>query len=394
MMGKVSVLVAGRNKKVIDVIGQSLMGMSGANIEVRHISNGHVDPLYGLTKLPEILILGLGEIWEEELHALNTHPAGKIQLIVVSQKKSEEMMRLAMQAGARDFFTGPLSKDELVACVHKITKELSDLSKSGKGSLTAVMNANGGSGASFISCNFAHIMVSHLGYRTALLDLDLQFATLSTQLGLTPQESIIDAIEKVEHLDSIALAGYVSVHSSGLHLFSSVNEHIPQPWTVSEFKLRKLLSEIQDTHDQVIADLPRIIDPLTKTVLEEADNILIVLEQRVTHIHGAKRLHSMMTQDLAIPSDRVHLVINRFDKKVPISADEIRQTLKVKSVIKIPNESQKVMEAVNMGVPLYDSTRKTPVTQAIVKMAEEFSPKVVDKKQGFLKAAVSQWLGT
>ncbi len=390
------VLVSGRDRDGIDLVGQSLTGREGMDVKVRLMSSGIPDPLFGLSPLPDILILTLSESWEEDLEVIYARPAGETtQIIVVGHEENPQMMRMAMQAGVRDFFSHPIPEDEFLSCIQRIgkTTQVKPVSQAAQptvdGSMTAVINANGGSGASLISSNLAHIMATDLGRKVALLDMDLQFGSLPSHLNLEPRECIVDALSKVNELDALALEGYMVKHPSGLHLLASKFEHMPQPWTVSTPELSSLLKLVRESYEQIVVDLPRVIDPFTNTILEEADNVLIVLEQRITHIHSAKRMLKIITQELAVPIERIHLVMNRFDKKIPLLVEDVSEALEMDSVFIIPNDYERVLEAVNMGIPLSQTTKSTPITNALIEIAERFAGRNETEKKGFFKKAFS-----
>lgn len=395
MQESLYILISGRDRDGIDLVGQCLSGEDGLDIKVRLLSGGLPDPLFGLSPLPDILILALGADWEQDLESIYARPPGdKTQIVVVAREENAQLMRMAMQAGVRDFYSYPIPEAELIACLRRVGKDRQGQphQATGDGVMTAVINANGGSGASLISCNIAHIMAQRLDKKVALLDMDLQFGSLSAHLNLEPRESIVDALAKVNDMDIMALEGYMTKHASGLRLLSSNYQFMPQPWTVSVPELRKLLKLVKSAYGQIVLDLPRVIDPFTNTVIEEVDNILIVLEQRITHIRSAKRMLRIVTQELAVPLERIHLVVNRFDKRNPLLIEDVSQALEVESLMVIPNDYERVLEAVNMGIPLLQSAKNAPITQAMVAIAEKFAGEIKTGKKGFFKSAFSQLL--
>ncbi len=391
MQGNIYILISGRDRDGIDLIGEKLSGQQGYDVKIRQLSSGLPDPLFGLNPLPDILILSLGESWEQDLEAIYARPADEItQIIIVSQNENIQMMRMAMQAGVRGFFTHPIPEEEFYSCIKRSGEQKLLSKKTEGGKITAVINAHGGSGASLIASNIAYIMASGLVKDVALLDMDLQFGTLPELLNLNPVESIVDALSKVRSMDAIALDGYMIKHPCGLSLFASNSEHMPQPWTVSKPELKLLLALVKESYSQIIIDLPQIIDPFTNTILEEADDILIVLEQRITHMRGAKRMLRIVMQELAIPMDRIHLVVNRFEKKNPLLVGDVSQALNIDSILVIPNDYERILEAVNMGVPLYQGAKNAPITNALVAIAEKFAGKQEAESKGFLKTKLSK----
>ncbi|MFK8067841.1 MAG: CpaE family protein [Gammaproteobacteria bacterium] len=391
------ILISGRNRDDIDLVGRNLANRDDFDVKIRHLTGGLPDPLFGLKPLPDILVMILSENWQLDLELIYARPETEsTQIIVVGNEENPQMMRMAMQAGVRDYFSHPIPKDEFLLCIERIArsnhkKSVSQtIPQAADGAITAVINSSGGSGSSLISANLAHIMVTKLNQHAALLDMDLQFGSLPSHLNLEPKESLIDALLKVNEMDALALEGYMAKHSSGLHLLASKFVHMPQPWTVSTSHLMQLLKLVRGSYEQIVIDLPRVIDPFTNTILEEADNILIVLEQRITHINSTNRMLRILTKELAIPTKRIHLVMNRFDKKIPLVVNDVSEALDIDSVFVIPNDYERVLEAVNMGVPLSQTAKNTPIVYALNEIAEAFTGQEKIEKKGFFKKAFSQ----
>ena len=150
MKTKLKVLLAGRSKMAIKILKGHLAAQNRLDVELRHIVNGHADPLYGLEDLPDMLVLHINGLEGGEIEALIERPASmRPPMVVVSETDDAAVMRLAMKAGARDFL--PQSEaSNLSDSVDAICDDLASASTH-KGELIAVVNAKGGSGATFLA---------------------------------------------------------------------------------------------------------------------------------------------------------------------------------------------------------------------------------------------------
>jgi pilus assembly protein CpaE len=392
MKSKLKVLISSRSRPQVERLGDMLKAEPGIEVETRVVVNGHLDPLYAVDTLPDLLILDLSQFWETELKELLAH-AERPQLIVVAPGDDDaRVIRMAMQAGARDYFTYPAERGELMHSVRRIAEELGARAKkqSGKGRLTAVINAKGGSGASFLASNIAHCMASQLHMRAALLDMDLQFGTLPLYLDLTPRDGVMEAVANADQLDTVALEAYMLKHPSGLRLLAAMSEDLAAPWEIPQERLDRLLGQALGDFEHVVVDLPRQIDPVTSRTIERADNLLIVMQQGITHLRDAKRMVRIVTRDLAISNDRVHLVVNRQDRNNPVSSAEIQAALKPGSLVEVPNDYRRVSEAINLGVPLCESARGAAITKAIVEIAEKLADRPKAPRKGKLGTVFNQ----
>jgi pilus assembly protein CpaE len=396
-MKEFTVLIAGRSSKGVEQLETALHGRQDIAVRSSHVTNGHVDPLHGVTPVPDLLLVDLSALWEDELRALAARPAKNRPIIIaVGPEGNTHMMRLAMQAGARDFFTHPVPGEELLATVSQVADEHAEQHEGGAGSsVTAVINAKGGAGASFLACNLAHILSVPLRQRVALIDLDLQFGTLPVYLDLKPRESLLDALAAHDHLDSVALDGYTTRHASGLRLLAAVTERLALPWEIPGEHIGRLIDVAAETYDHVIVDLPRQMDPVTAAVLTRADRILIVMQQELTHLRDAKRLTRILTEELSVPRNHLHVVVNRHEPGGGgVRAQDIREALEPESMAVIPSDYQRVSESVNLGVPIYDHARSAPITQALVEFARNLNgeSRRQEEKSG-LQGAVARFFG-
>lgn len=386
----IRVLVAGRTPQALAGLEQILGKEPDIQFSLRHIVNGTVDPLQGVRELPDVLVIDLSGNWKAELAALRARPVDeRPAIIAIGDEGDARMMRDAMNAGVRDFLTHPCSASELLASVHHLANESRRTAGSGSARLTAVINAKGGSGASFIACNLGHIMSADLAQKTALIDLDLQFGTLPLYLDMNPRTTLMDALAMADQLDGVALEGYMARHASGLHLLPAMSDHLGLPWEIPEASLNRILNLATGNYDQLIVDLPRQIDPLTSSVIERADHVLVVMQQSLTHIRDAKRLLQVITNELGVPRQATEVLVNRYYEKNPITLQDISQALQRDDMQTVPNDFLRVSESVNTGRPMFESARNAAVTRTLQCLAQRLSGTVELPKHGVLKRAVS-----
>jgi pilus assembly protein CpaE len=393
MTEKAAILIAGRSRNRLESLEASLQSQPGIEVRLRRLVNGYADPLHGVTPLPDVFVLDLDDDWQLSLEALGSRPGfERPPMITVAAEGSPEALRMAMQVGSRDFFTHPVPTEEFFASIRRILEERASQDGVARGMVTAVVNAKGGSGASLLAANLAHILVARLARRVALLDLDLQFGSLPLYLDLPPADGLIAALENPERLDGVALQGHMIKHASGVHLLAAMSEQAAKPWAIPESALAHLLDQAVSVYQHVVVDLPRQLDPLTSLVLERADQVLVVMQQGITHLRDAKRMLGILKDHLGVPQDHIQVIVNRFDSRNPVRPDDICEALGVDAVTPVPNDYRCVAEAGNLGIPLFDHQRRAGVTKAIIGMAEQLGGQP-QKQKGFLRNVVSHLVG-
>ncbi|XKF15443.1 AAA family ATPase [Halomonas sp. BLK-85] len=370
MRKRLQILLAGREQGELSALEALLCSQGDIQVTSRLMRQDSIDPLEGVSPAPDASILIVGEHhWEAELTALCERPASdRPPLMVVGPKGNVDLIRLAMRAGARDFFSPPIDDGEIIQFLRELTRDR-PVEAARAIRTTAVINAKGGSGASLVAANLAH---SHArdGLGTVLVDMDVQFGSLPLYFNLVPDHGLVRALESVDSLDALALEAYLQRHESGLALLaSSPGDHLGLG-EVPETRVEQLLKVLSSANDEVVVDLPRWLNGATACVLERADNVLMVMQQSVAHLHDAKRLRDIMVHELMIPASRISIVVNRFDKKSDIGLGAISDALPGLTLRTLPNDFKRASQSINVGSPLRDLAPKAPLTRQLKLLAQ------------------------
>jgi len=387
---RLNVLLVSRRKETLDSLEAILRKFSGLRLQRKLTVNGHVDPLHEVTALPEALILHLGETSHAELESLAARAADRRPpLIVVGDTNGTTVMRLAMQAGARDLLPLPLVEEDLIAALKRIERDRRVAGARGEGSLIACMNAKGGCGATLLACNVAHALVAVSHRNVTLMDLDLQFGAIPVYFDLFPKRGMLQALENLDRLDEVALKGYVVQHASGLKVLGNAAEDALPTQPISVDHLRRLLDVAVRCNDHLVVDLPRRIDAVAALVLERAQNIMLVVQQSLATLRDATRLITCMRNDLGVSKDRLLVVVNRYDKKSGITVEDIRTTLACGEVFLVPNDFRTVSECVNTGTPLLMAAQNAAITRAVLTLQLRLGGVAAVEQRGLLARTLS-----
>ena len=388
MDGRLKVLVASRCESSVQNIAAQVARAGHAIEQV--VMNGQADPLHGNEGLPDVLVLRVAADSNDELEALARRDAReRPPCIIVGSMEDARSMRIAMQAGARDFLEDPVQPLELHKALARIVPELASEEEDSSGRLISVINAKGGSGASFVASSIAHIATTVAKVRTVLIDADLQFGSLDAYLDLQPTRGLVDALAQSGELDQVALQAHLTAHPSGLQtLCAAVNPDVQLDSNVDR-RFEHLLNVMVGAYELCVADVPRQIDDIGAIALQRSDRVLMLLQQSLPGLRDAARLKDILRIDLGIEGTRIVPVINRFDKASGFSIDDVKRSLKVSEVEVIPNRYRIVSESVDMGLPIYDNERGSTVTKALVQITEGLVGQQIEEESGFLARTFS-----
>jgi pilus assembly protein CpaE len=342
--------------------------------------------LHDVQSRPDALLLhyipGHGELEHLAESALNQ----RLPLIVFGPADDPEAMRLAMRAGASDYISQPLESDDLINALERIGEHLKDHAAD-RGQLVTVINSKGGSGASFVAANLAYALSQEKNTRSILVDFDLQFGGLSRYLDLYPKRGLVAALDATEDMDEVSAEAYITTHSSGLRLLAAPTERLLLSRDVPAQQVESLLQILQLNNDYVVVDLPRRLDMLSAAVLEHSDQILMMVQQSLAHISDAARMIQLLTKELAVPMDRIKLVLNRHNKNALIDENDIKKALKIERISIIPNQYKMIAESIDSGIPLMQTQKNSATGKAIRRLqnsvcgaeAEESGPRLLGR---------------
>jgi pilus assembly protein CpaE len=145
MTHSLNILLVSRRKEILDQL-ERMLEASGLSPRRQLNSNGHVDPLHGVADVPDLMVLHLSHLWREELEAIAARPPElRPALIVVGAASDMNLMRLAMQAGARDLLPHPFVEQDLLQAIERTLEDRPRAIKSATpGQISVFMNAKGG----------------------------------------------------------------------------------------------------------------------------------------------------------------------------------------------------------------------------------------------------------
>lgn len=366
-MARLRILLVSRSGVIAKQIEDQLRDHPRYKLATKIVTNGHVDPLADVSSVPDVLLLHCITGYGELQHLADTRSANSLPLIVLGPANNSDAMRLSMRAGASDYLASPLDMSELLAALDRVAAQI-QTEKNQAGQLVTVVNSHGGSGASFIAANLAYGLHGLQDINSLLIDFDLQFGGLSRYFDLNPKHGIIEALEAVEEMDEVSAESYISQHESGMRLLAACTDTLMISNEVSVERVDALLRMFLKHNDYVVVDLPRHIDLLGATVLESSHKVLLVVQQSLSHLHDATRMFRLIVNELGVPSDRVSVVVNRYNKKLLIDSNDICQALKIEDVIEIPNHYGLVSESIDTGKPILDKAKSTGVGRALAEL--------------------------
>lgn len=304
--------------------------------------------------------------------------AAPVGVVAVAGDFSPRVLREAMKAGVRDVLPDDVGDDELRDAVMEAraqTRELisrdgtpPDTEAEEAGTVVTVFSSKGGCGKSVVACNLAILLSAATDDDVALVDLDLESGDLAIMLQVLPALTLYDAAEKLDRLDTEALAGYLAHHDAGVELLAAP----PEPslaGAVSGDAVRRILGLLRNSHPYVVIDSPASFTDQLLAGLDASDELVLVTTLDVPSVKNLKL--SMETLDqLGWDRDRLRLVLNRADSQVGLKVKDVERTLGTTIDVRVPS-SRDVPLSVNEGEPMAHTRPRSPVVAALGELVDQ-----------------------
>jgi len=371
MLLSLEILIVGHHQEPVEALTQRLSQQPMLTLTPYVASHDQL-PDEALMPIPDAIVFCVDMTWRRGVWELIEQiPSPRPPLFIVTAEHDLDLLRTAMRVGVRDVFKEPVEVEEFATAVSRIVRE-DRVRRGAAGSrLISFMNTKGGSGASLIAANVALAMALRAkgDPRLLLIDFDFQFGGLPTYLNLVVRDGFIKALEFVDSLDEVSLRAYVQRHASGLQLLAAAMDEIIVPEDVTVARVEALLEAIDGVYDDILVDLPHRIDATIASLLERSDVVALVTQQTIAHLHETKRLVFLLHKRLGIDTERLLLVVNRFDRRAEVGLKEFHEVFPTIALQTLPNDYLRASESVNLGMPICETAAKSPLGIGLMELA-------------------------
>ncbi len=295
----------------------------------------------------------------------------QLGVVLMCAQQAPEFLIRAMRLGVRDVLPSPAPAEALRAAVERLQERLPGPAAQARGQLLAFLPCKGGSGATFLATN--------LGYQLAearsvlLIDLNLQFGDALAMVH--DQESaftLADVARDIQRLDAALLAACAVKVTPRFSVLAAPRD-FAEAVEVQPSHLEAIIQLALQSHDFVLLDLGRNLDPGSLKAMDLADHLFMVLQAELPALRHARRLQQLFGT-LGYPEGKAEWIVNRYEKTSDIGLAEIARTLGVERLRTVANDYREVCAAVNQGAALPQLARSSPVTRNLAELALSLNP--------------------
>jgi MinD-like ATPase involved in chromosome partitioning or flagellar assembly len=244
------------------------------------------------------------------------------------------------------------------------------------GMVVAVTSGKGGAGKTVTASNVALALALDREARIALVDGDLQFGDVALLLRLDPAHTIADAASRLDELTDAALDEMLVSHESGVRVLAAP----PVPTSAEAVPAKRIvavLERLRRRYDVVVVDTATVFDDDLITVLEAADEVLMVVDLDPPSVRNAGMALDALRAS-SFPMDRLRLVVNRLNATAGLDPVPWAQSLGVPVAGSIPFD-RLVAESVSAGTPVVALKARSRVAKAFRRLARTLATPAPDQ---------------
>lgn len=391
MPERIRVLLADDSYQLRQSVKAMLQLESGFTV-VGEAENGRQAVALALELHPDVVLMDINMPELDGIAAtaaiMQQHPTN---IVIISVQGEQDYLRRAMKAGARDYLLKPFTLDELVNALRSAVSGPAFAVAPGQGGPAAAVgglpvhqgkiitlfSTKGGVGKTTIAGNLAVALALETKAKVAAVDLDLEFGSLSTLLGLRPQGTILDLC-RVDGPLQPAQVTRVMVEPAGLGI--KVLAAPPLPHLAAEVDgdgrrepnrgyVAEILDALRSEFDYIICDTASNFRETNLVAFDKSDIVLLVTSPEIPALSNTAKGLDILLDRLEYSQSKVQIVLNRSDAAVGLTLQAISDALKCTITYQVPSDGQTATWAANAGQPFVLRRSRSLLSEAMRVMA-------------------------
>ncbi|WP_171173558.1 AAA family ATPase [Ruegeria sp. HKCCD8929] len=309
-----------------------------------------------------------------------------IKVVLIAEDVTPASLHQLLRKGADEFVPYPLPENELQEAIDRLNKpepapqvqhNTAQLAsgESKEGALFVVQGLAGGVGSTTLAVNLAWELAT-VSEKDApsvcLLDLDLQYGSVSTYLDLPRREAVLEMLSETDAMDEEVFGQGLLSFEDKLQVLTAPADMVPLDIITPE-DVQRVIDMARAHFDYVVVDMPNTLVHWSETVLQAAHVYFALIELDMRSAQNALRLkRALQAEDL--PFNKLRFAMNRAPKFTDLSGKarvkRMGESLGISIDLQLPDGGKQVLQGADHGTPLASSAPKNPLRREIAKLAQ------------------------
>ena len=300
------------------------------------------------------------------------------KVIVVGRINDITLYRDLISQGVSEYLIAPVAPLRLIEVVAAL---YSNPRAAPLGRTIAFIGARGGAGSSTLAHNAAWALARHHRQNTVIADFDLAFGTAGLNFNEDISTGILDALGQPDRLDGVLLDRLLLNVGERLSLLASAGG-VEGDADISPHAAEATLQALRHSVPFTVVDLPKQWSPWVKTVLLQADNIVITATPELASLRNARGLSELL-KSLRANDPPPFLILNQTDipTRPEIKPADFGKAAGLTVSAVIPHDPQGFGAALNRGKMIFEVAPKSKASDAVSRLAQMLAGGNREQKQ-------------
>ncbi len=303
---------------------------------------------------PQVVFLGLQDV-DAAFEAVSRIEAcvPGMQIVTFGNNADPQALVALMRVGIREYLAAPFKSRDLMDTLSRAKDNLArnPLRPFESENIFSFLPAKPGVGTSTVAMNAAWACSRQPETKSLLFDLDLNSGMQRFMLKLDNEYSIVDAAENAFRLDETLWPKLVTSISNMDVIHSG---RLNPGYRIEGAQIRSMVEFARRNYQSVCVDMSGNMEKYSIEIMQESKRVYLVTTSEIASLHLARERYQYLRKlDLG---DRIQLVLNRSQKRAPISVSQIEDLLGLPVLASIPNDYQSVSRALTAGKPVDSNT--------------------------------------
>lgn len=386
-------LVLAASDKSAGLLDDMLSGVASLRYRVSSYAGESALKKAAIEPRPDLVILELENCSDKTLQDIRQFVekyGDKTELFVALWKADMQVVKNLVQSGVRDILTLPLGEQDLAIALSASQARLASTEKkqseASRGTVTAFMSTHANAGASTIAVNFAYQLAAVHKKNTVLVDMDIQFGTVASELDIKSDGNLLEALRNPDRIDSVFLDALITRHASGLNVLSS-----PGDLSASEYlrpqAISRLISVLEQDYDHVVINPPLYVNDAVEQMLRLSNPVFLVTQDSLYTLRNLKMIMQRLPLR-GVPVSHIEVIHNLPEKGVQvIKSNDLKKLIGSCPLYSVRTNHKFSAMADNAGKVVSDMYHKTRLSRDIgaiaSNIASEEAGAVSMQKKGF-----------
>jgi pilus assembly protein CpaE len=288
------------------------------------------------------------------------------KVIVMGHVNDVVLYRDLLKRGVSEYLVEPVPP---LALMEAISNIYNNPETEPVGHVYAFVGSKGGVGSSTICHNVAWALSDTIKANVVIADFDLAFGTTGLDFNQDPVQGIAEALSSPDRLDEVLLDRLLTKCSEHLSIFAAPVV-LDRDYDMSPEGCDQVIDVVRQNVPYLAVDLPHTWTTWTKSILLQADEVVITATPDLANLRNAKNIVDLMQQSRRNDS-KPYLVMNMVNmpKRPEVSVKEFEAALNLKATSVIEFDSEGFGQAANNGQMIEEVNAKAKATAAFREIA-------------------------